>query len=180
MTRLETRKARIFIAEDDRGVLELIVTRLTLVGHEAGYGRDGWEALQGIQQMRPATIVPDSNMPNLDGFGVLDALRKKPPPTPIPGMVLAARNAPDAVRCAMALGARDFLAKPFDDAQRLARVARLLRSRPRIAARASWRAGRVVVSSMERVAGRTTWASTSPWPVMATNAAHPDRQNRRL
>lgn len=129
MTRPERRKARVFVAEDDRGVLDLVVTRLTLAGYDTAYGRDGWEAVAGIQQIRPAAIVLDINMPNLDGFGVLEVLRKKTELATIPVMVLTARNAPDDVQRALALGARDFLAKPFDDAQLLARVARLLRPR---------------------------------------------------
>jgi len=135
MTPPEARRGRVFVAEDDRGVLDLIVTRLTLAGYDTAYGRDGWEAIQGIQLTRPAAIVLDINMPNLDGFGVLDALRKKPPLAAIPVMVLTARNAPGDVQRAMALGARDFLTKPFDDVQLLARIARLLRPRPRVAAR---------------------------------------------
>lgn len=136
MTQPEARKGRVFVAEDDRGVLDLIVTRLTLAGYDTAYGRDGWEAVQGIQQTRPAAVVLDINMHSLDGFGVLDALRKKLPLAPIPVMVLTARNAPGDVQRALALGARDFLTKPFDDAQLLARVARLLRPRPRVVARA--------------------------------------------
>lgn len=132
--RPEARKARIFVAEDDRGVLDLIVTRLTLAGYDTAYGRDGWEAVHGIEQTRPSAVVLDINMPSLDGFGVLEALRKRPTLAPIPVMVLTARNAPDDVQRALALGARDFLAKPFKDDQLLARVGRLLRPRPRIAA----------------------------------------------
>lgn len=132
MTRLEGRKARIFVAEDDRGVLDLVVTRLMLAGYETAYGRDGWEAIAGIQQTRPAAIVLDINMPKLDGFGVLDILGRKPDLASIPVMVLTARNAPGDVQRALALGARDFLAKPFDDALLLARIARLLRPRPRL------------------------------------------------
>lgn len=132
MQPLEGRKPRIFVAEDDRGVLDLILTRLTLAGYETAYGRDGWEALSGIAASRPAVIILDINMPNLDGFGVLERLRKMTPPLLAPVMVLTARHAPDDVRRALALGARDFLAKPFDGAQLLARVARLMRPKPKI------------------------------------------------
>jgi DNA-binding response OmpR family regulator len=128
----EGRKPRIFVAEDDRAVLDLILTRLTLAGYETAYGRDGWEALSGITAYRPAAIILDINMPNLDGFGVLERLRKMNPPSLTPVMVLTARHAPDDVRQALSLGARDFLAKPFEDAQLLARIARLLRPRPKL------------------------------------------------
>ena len=128
--RPEASHRRIFIAEDDRSVLELLTTRLGLAGYDTVYGRDGWEALDGIHSTHPAAIILDVNMPRLDGFGVLHHLRKSPRVAHIPVMMLTARNAPGDIKEALALGARDYLAKPFTDAQLLARVARLLRPRP--------------------------------------------------
>jgi DNA-binding response OmpR family regulator len=126
----EPRPRRIFIAEDDRNLLELLTTRLSLAGYDIAYGRDGWEALAGIHSTVPAVIVLDVNMPRLDGFGVLRHLRKSPCVAHIPVMMLTARNTPGDIKEALALGARDYLAKPFTDAQLLARLARLLRPRP--------------------------------------------------
>jgi DNA-binding response OmpR family regulator len=73
-------------------------------------------------------MVLDINMPGLDGFGVLRCLKTKG--SMVPTLVLTARNQSSDVREAVALGARDFLAKPFKDQQLLARVARLLRQLP--------------------------------------------------
>ncbi|MDR6531405.1 two-component system OmpR family response regulator [Caulobacter rhizosphaerae] len=121
----EARPRRIFIAEDDRSVLELLTTRLGLAGYDTVFGRDGWEALDGIHSAQPAAIILDVNMPRLDGFGVLRHLRKSPRVAHIPVMMLTARNAPGDIKEALTLGA-----KPFTDAQLLARVTRLLRPRP--------------------------------------------------
>jgi len=134
---LNARAKRIFIAEDDRNLLELLTTRLGLAGYETSFGRDGWEALEGIHISRPAAIVLDVNMPRLDGFGVLRHLKKSSAVASIPVMMLTARNAPNDIREALALGAKDYLAKPFNDAMLLARVARLLRPRPVVPAAAS-------------------------------------------
>ena len=125
----KARSRRVFIAEDDRNLLELLTTRLGLAGYETSFGRDGWEALEGIHSTRPAAIVLDVNMPRLDGFGVLRHLKKSPAVANIPVMMLTARNAPGDIREALAQGAKDYLAKPFNDAMLLARVARLLRLR---------------------------------------------------
>lgn len=125
----KARSRRVFIAEDDRNLLELLTTRLGLAGYETSFGRDGWEALEGIHSTRPAAIVLDVNMPRLDGFGVLRHLKKSPAVANIPVMMLTARNAPGDIREAIAQGAKDYLAKPFNDAMLLARVARLLRLR---------------------------------------------------
>jgi two-component system OmpR family response regulator len=123
----EPRPKRIFIAEDDRNLLELLTTRLGLAGYDTVFGRDGWETLDGVHSTRPAAILLDVNMPRLDGFGVLRHLRKSPHVAHIPVMMLTARNAPGDIKEALALGARDYLAKPFTDVQLLARLARLLR-----------------------------------------------------
>ncbi len=129
----EIRNPRVFVAEDDRNVLELIVTRLALAGYDTAYGRDGREALRGIAAFRPAAVLLDINMPNLDGFGVLEQLRDQTQTFTAPIMVLTGLHAGDDVRRALDLGAKDFLTKPFEGAQLLARVARLIRPKPQVA-----------------------------------------------
>jgi two-component system chemotaxis response regulator CheY len=126
---LDRNGPRIFVADDDRAILDLITTRLDLAGYHTMQARDGWEALEGIYASRPAAVVLDIGMPRLDGLGVLRHLRKTPSFASLPVMMVTARNTPMEVRSAMELGARDFLAKPFEDAQLLSRVARMLRRR---------------------------------------------------
>jgi DNA-binding response OmpR family regulator len=125
MTR-DSRSCRVLVAEDDAGVRDLVRTRLFQAGYDVHTARNGGEALRRIRELQPNVVVLDINMPELDGFGVLKALEADPAPgTRI--LVLTARHAADDVRRAMALGAKDYLAKPFNDAQLLARVARLTR-----------------------------------------------------
>jgi two-component system chemotaxis response regulator CheY len=126
---LDRNPPRIFVADDDRAILDLITTRLDLAGYHTVQARDGWEALEGIYASRPAAVVLDIGMPRLDGLGVLRHLRKTPSFASLPVMIVTARHTPMEVRSAMELGARDFLAKPFEDAQLLSRVARMLRRR---------------------------------------------------
>jgi two-component system OmpR family response regulator len=131
MPLLDKPKPRIFIAEDDAATLELIITRLNVAGYDTPFARDGSEAVIGILNTRPMAVILDVNMPVLDGFGVMRALRDNPAVSPkLPIMVLTARNSPQDVRRAIQLGARDFLSKPFRDAQLLERVGRLLRPPP--------------------------------------------------
>ncbi|MBU4434767.1 MAG: response regulator [Alphaproteobacteria bacterium] len=129
MSSLDRKPPRIFVADDDRAILDLITTRLDLAGYNTLQARDGWAALDGIYASRPAAVVLDIGMPRLDGLGVLRHLRKTPSFASLPVMIVTARNTPMEVRSAMELGARDFLAKPFEDAQLLSRVARMLRRR---------------------------------------------------
>jgi two-component system OmpR family response regulator len=133
---LEKSKVRIFVAEDDPATLELIVTRLSLAGYDVSYARDGYQAVNAILTNRPDAVILDVNMPILDGFGVMKALRDRMSASSarMPIMVLTARNSPEDVKRAVQLGARDFLSKPFKDTHLLERVGRLLRAPP-VAAR---------------------------------------------
>jgi len=132
-----SRGPRIFIADDDPGIVDLLRTRLELAGYETAYARDGASAVEGIRHTQPAGVVLDLGMPRLDGFAVLRALRSQAATRATPVMVLTARHAPDDVRRAVSCGAQDYLSKPFDDAQLLRRIARLLRARTPVAPRAS-------------------------------------------
>jgi DNA-binding response OmpR family regulator len=118
----------ILVAEDDGGVRELIRTRLSDAGYDTHTAKNGVEALMRVGELRPDAMVLDINMPEMDGFGVLEVLRDAPDATRLPVLVLTARHAADDVRRAVGLGAKDYLTKPFNDAQLLARVARLLRA----------------------------------------------------
>ena len=122
----EGRRPRVLIVEDDPMVLELVTTRLDLAGFQTFFARNGREGLGRIQDLRPDGLVLDINMPVMDGFGVLSHLKSVGSFFP-PTLVLTARNKPEDVKAAIAMGARDFLAKPFKDDQLIARVGRLVR-----------------------------------------------------
>ena len=125
----ERRGPQLLVAEDDPAVLELLSTRLELAGYSLTYARDGAEALSRLREGRPAAVLLDIGMPVMDGWEVLAALRRSETLKEVPVMVITARNSPEDVKKAIGLGARDFLAKPFDDRQLAARVARLVRGR---------------------------------------------------
>lgn len=127
MRLLERAPPRVLVVDDDAMVLEIVTTRLTLAGYQTCIARDGQSALQRLRDTRPSALLLDINMPRLDGFGVLQQMNATGLIRTVPTMVLTARNQPEDVKRALALGARDYLAKPFKDAQLIARVARLLR-----------------------------------------------------
>lgn len=121
-------RRRVLVVDDDRAILELVCTRLTLAGYDAFAARDGAEALERISGLRPQAMVLDLNMPRLDGFGVLQTLGRERAQK-LPTLVLTARHGASDVQRAVSLGARDYLAKPFKDANLLMRVGRLFRPR---------------------------------------------------
>jgi DNA-binding response OmpR family regulator len=126
-SRASPQRRRILVVEDDPMIRELIVTRLELGGYHTYTACDGYQGLASVEELRPAGLILDINMPRMDGFDMLKAMKMTGLLARTPTMVLTARNQTDDVKTAISLGARDFLSKPFRDEQLLARVARLLR-----------------------------------------------------
>jgi DNA-binding response OmpR family regulator len=119
--------SRILVVEDDAGVRDLIRARLVIAGYDVHTAHNGREAIERIAELRPDAAVLDINMPEMDGFSVLRTLgADKTLPRPAI-LVLTARHAAEDVRLAISLGAKDYLSKPFNESQLIARVQRLLR-----------------------------------------------------
>ena len=120
---------RLLVVDDEVSILELVSTRLALAGYTVLTARNGVEALGRLTERRYDGMVLDLNMPQMDGFGVLECLADLPDPPPPTLVLTASHNAADVQR-AVKLGARDYLSKPFEDRQLLMRVARLFRTQP--------------------------------------------------
>jgi DNA-binding response OmpR family regulator len=129
MPPLRETQRRVLVVDDDSSILELVRTRLTLAGYVVLAARDGREAIARLSERRYDAMVLDLNMPGVDGFQVLDRMKKLEFAAP-PTLVLTARHDASDVTRAVQLGARDYLAKPFQDRQLLMRVARLFRTQP--------------------------------------------------
>lgn len=127
---LEGRGQRVLVVDDDPTILELVSTRLDLAGYVCRTARDGREAMSALREARPQAMILDINMPELDGFGVLRKMGLMGFLPGVPVMVLTARHEAYDVAAAIKLGARDYLAKPFNDQVLLQRVMRLLRPAP--------------------------------------------------
>jgi DNA-binding response OmpR family regulator len=117
---------RILVVDDDEAIRELLSMRLGVLGYTVQVAKDGAAALDRINDFKPDAMIVDISMPRLDGFGFLERLGVERV-RQIPTLMLTARHAQADVRRAVELGARDFLAKPFDEHQLFRRVARLMR-----------------------------------------------------
>lgn len=116
---------RILVAEDDPDLALGLKNNLEIEGYEVRVARDGDEALARSLQWRPDLLILDLVMPKLDGMRVLRSLRERD--TQIAVLVLTARGAEaDKVR-GLKLGADDYVTKPFDIDELLARVHAVLR-----------------------------------------------------
>ncbi len=124
-----TLKPKILVAEDDPAMLDLVARWLEAAGYAVVKVRDGEEVIEAVAEPALAAIVMDVTMPRMDGFQVLAQMRALRRPLP-PVILLTGRNAADDVRKALALGARDYLAKPVERAHLLTRLERILRAAP--------------------------------------------------
>jgi DNA-binding response OmpR family regulator len=121
-------RRRILIAEDDSLVRELIRSKLTAAGYDAHTARAGREVIERLSVVKPHAVLLDINLPDLDGFQVLKTVRDERQDVTAPIMILTARSAPEDVRRAVALGARDYLTKDRIQSQLLPRLARMLKT----------------------------------------------------
>jgi two-component system, OmpR family, alkaline phosphatase synthesis response regulator PhoP len=117
--------ARVLIVEDNRNLAHGLRTNLEFEGHRAEIAADGESGLRRALSGEHDIVVLDLMLPELDGFRVLESLRREG--NPIPVLVLTARgDEADKVR-GLESGADDYVTKPFALRELLARVAALLR-----------------------------------------------------
>lgn len=116
--------ARILVVDDEPDILLLHRLNLEGAGHEVLLAADGMKALERIGSDSPDCVVLDVMMPVLDGWGVLEALRDHHDSPPV--LVVSAKSAAADVEHAMAMGAKGYLAKPFNAHTLLEEVARLV------------------------------------------------------
>ena len=117
---------RILVADDDPLVVELIEFKLTSRGYDVLTASDGEAALASSIAHHPDLIVLDAMMPVLDGYEVLRRLREDGRTRLIPVIMLTARRKESDVLSGLALGARDYLVKPFIPEELMARIGKLL------------------------------------------------------
>jgi len=118
-------RRRVLVAEDDSRLAGMLETLLVSDGYDVVLARDGQRALHlGLTESFDAVVL-DRGLPAVDGLGVLRGLRSNGVTTPI--LILSALGtAPDRVD-GLNAGAEDYLAKPFDIDELLARVRALIR-----------------------------------------------------
>jgi DNA-binding response OmpR family regulator len=122
-----SKAARVLVVEDEQALAEGLVLNLELKGYEVDLARDGREALALAAERRHDLILLDVRLPFHDGFEVCQRLRQDGNFTPV--LMLTARSQPDDIVYGLKLGADDYVVKPFDLAELLARVEGLLRRR---------------------------------------------------
>jgi len=121
------KKYKILIVEDNQENMDLLVYFLRPQGYEIIGVGDGLSALEKVEEEHPDIVLLDIMLPKMDGYEVCTRLKKDPETKFIPIIMLTAlKELKDKVR-ALEVGADDFLSKPFENIEMLARVKSLLR-----------------------------------------------------
>jgi class 3 adenylate cyclase len=120
-------RQRILVVDDNEQNVRLLKSTLAKQGYEIVVAHDGQQALERVAEMPPDLIMLDVIMPKMDGFGVAHALRARDETRAIPIlMVTALHDLQDKIK-GFEAGADDFVSKPFNRVELLARVRSLLR-----------------------------------------------------
>jgi len=115
----------VLIADDDPIVRSLLRGTLENYGMSCRMASSGPEALELIRQKLPDAAVLDINMPGMDGYLVLANIREQGLPLPV--LLLTARCHENDISRGFTLGADDYLIKPFNNVELIARLKRLMR-----------------------------------------------------
>jgi DNA-binding response OmpR family regulator len=121
------RAVRVLVVEDDEEIAQALQRSLRMEGYEVRVAGDGVSALDDAHAFLPDLVVLDLGLPRLDGIDVAKQLRED---DDVPILMLTARDALEARVDGLDAGADDYLVKPFERQELLARLRALLRRRP--------------------------------------------------
>jgi two-component system alkaline phosphatase synthesis response regulator PhoP len=151
----------ILLIEDEEAIAQGLLVNFRRKGWHCTLAGDGDEGLRLAGEGRYDLIVLDIRLPTVDGFEVCQRLRSAGDLTPI--LMLTAKNQPDDVVFGLKLGADDYVTKPFDLAELLARIEGLLR-RSDWSQRATGHGGRT--SESKRFVFGDHWVDFSSWQAL--------------
>ena len=118
------RDPRILVVDDERQIHRFLQPMLRAAGYDVGRAETGAAALREVEELPPALVLLDLGLPDIDGQEVLKRLRAV---SAVPVIVVSARDRPEEKISALDAGANDYVEKPFDVGELLARVRAALR-----------------------------------------------------
>jgi two-component system OmpR family response regulator len=144
---------RLLLIEDDRDMADEIVAEFTERGFDVAWAGSGIEGLDQARSGGADVLIVDRLLPGMDGLTIVEALRKGEVRTPV--LILSALSAVDDRVRGLRAGGDDYLTKPFELAELIARVEALLR-RPAGNRETKLRVGPLELDLIERTARRGT------------------------
>jgi len=121
------RTPRVLVIEDDDAIAQVLQRSLRMEGYEVRIAGDGVTALDEAHAFLPDLVILDLGLPRLDGVEVAKTIRRD---DDVPILVLTARDGVESRVQGLDAGADDYLVKPFERQELLARLRALLRRRP--------------------------------------------------
>jgi two-component system phosphate regulon response regulator PhoB len=118
---------RILVVDDEPDIIALVAYHLVKHGYRVATASDGNEAIRAAKQELPALIILDLMLPGKSGYEVLEELRAAPATRDTAVLMLTARKEEEDRIRGLALGADDYLTKPFSPQELVLRVAAILR-----------------------------------------------------
>jgi diguanylate cyclase (GGDEF)-like protein len=118
---------RVLVVDDDPDIARFIEVNLRTHGFDVHLASDGVEALEQAQELRPDLVLVDVMMPRMDGFQVVDRLRSDPRTSSVSIIMLTAKALTADKVLGITTGADDYIIKPFDPVELVARVKGTLR-----------------------------------------------------
>ncbi len=118
------RETRIIVIEDERSIAEAVAARLRSEGYVVDVALDGPAGVAACERMQPDLVVLDLMLPGLDGIEVCKRIQHD---RPVPVLMLTARDTESDLLVGLAVGADDYMTKPFSMRELIARVHALLR-----------------------------------------------------
>jgi len=163
----------ILVVDDERNIRELARMYLEQDGYQVAVARDGAEALRQIQTVRPSLMILDLMLPEVDGWEVCRRVRAS---SDLPILMLTARDDDVDKIVGLELGADDYLTKPFNPRELVARVRAILRRTGRSAEQARpVHVGDVVIDPARRevtVSGEAVSLRTKEFDLLLALAEH--------
>jgi len=166
----------ILVVDDDRKIVDLLSLYLTRDGFKVLPAYDGERALAVARRMRPDLIILDLMLPGLDGTDVCKTLKAE---SQVPIIMLTARRTEDDKLLGLELGADDYVTKPYNARELLARVhAVLRRMRPVKIPPPELQFGGLTINTLQhevRIRGRLVSLTPAEFNILAALAQEPGR-----
>jgi DNA-binding response OmpR family regulator len=129
MVKPETTEQAVLMADDDEDIVNLVRFLLARQGYEIHVAADGRQTLEIIEKISPPRLILlDIMLPYMDGFELISHVRKKPGWQDVPIVMLTAKSSERDIVRALDAGANDYMVKPFNPEELLARLRRFMKS----------------------------------------------------
>ena len=106
---------KVLAIDDSRTMRNMVLRAMEGAGFLCELAEDGVDGVQRFHEVKPDVVITDINMPNMDGFGVIEAIRAGDRNKRVPILVLTTETGPELRARARTAGATGWLTKPFDE-----------------------------------------------------------------